>query len=364
LEVGNRSFDLAVIGGGPAGSSAAIVAARSGARVGLFEAGGFPRQKVCGEFVSAESLQLLRELLRDDPYASDLLRESPVISETRLFFGRRVVQTRITPPALSIPRRRLDSVLWEAAQRANVCAYGNCEVLSIAGNGPFSLVTAQGTFEAKALIVCAGRWSRFSHADLPVGPKWIGVKAHYRECNPPLSTDLYFFDHGYCGVQPVSKDVINVCAMVRSDRANAMQQVFRLSPELQQRAAKWELRTPAVSTAPLLYRQPRAALENALLAGDAAGFIDPFAGDGISMALRTGEAAALCLQAFVKGEVSLHAAVAEYEAIYQRQFAPLIGVAASLRRVLELPHRARAIAFQALRFPGVLRYVIRRTRTA
>jgi flavin-dependent dehydrogenase len=55
--------DLIVIGGGPAGTSAAITCARSGARVLLLERGRFPRQKVCGEFVSAESLALLADLL-------------------------------------------------------------------------------------------------------------------------------------------------------------------------------------------------------------------------------------------------------------------------------------------------------------
>ncbi len=56
-------YDLIVVGGGPAGSSAAITAARNGARVLLLERGRFPRQKVCGEFVSAESLGLLGDLL-------------------------------------------------------------------------------------------------------------------------------------------------------------------------------------------------------------------------------------------------------------------------------------------------------------
>ena len=52
-------YDLIIIGGGPAGSAAAITAARCGAKVLLLERGHFPRHKVCGEFVSAESRVLL-----------------------------------------------------------------------------------------------------------------------------------------------------------------------------------------------------------------------------------------------------------------------------------------------------------------
>ena len=63
MAIARPEFDLAIIGGGPAGASAAITAARLGARVALLEAGEFPRHKVCGEFVSAESLDILRDLL-------------------------------------------------------------------------------------------------------------------------------------------------------------------------------------------------------------------------------------------------------------------------------------------------------------
>jgi len=62
-------YDLIVIGGGPAGSAAAIAAARAGAQVLLLERGRYPRHKVCGEFVSAESLDLLSTLLGTIEYS-------------------------------------------------------------------------------------------------------------------------------------------------------------------------------------------------------------------------------------------------------------------------------------------------------
>jgi len=67
-------YDLIVIGGGPAGAAAAIVAGGNGRRVLLLERGKFPRHKVCGEFVSAESLGLLKTLL--DSQQSGLLRDA------------------------------------------------------------------------------------------------------------------------------------------------------------------------------------------------------------------------------------------------------------------------------------------------
>ena len=115
-----------------------------------------------------------------------------------------------------------------------------------------------GAYTAKALIVAAGRWSQFT-ADrtLPPGPKWIGVKAHFREIGAEPSTDLYFFENGYCGVQPVAADVVNACAMVRSDHATSLEEVFGLHPKLAERAAGWQAVTQPISTAPLVYREPQ-----------------------------------------------------------------------------------------------------------
>ena len=230
MEIERAQFDLAIVGGGPAGTSAAITAARGGASVVLFDSSEFPRQKVCGEFVSAESLELLRELMRAHERADSLFREAPVLSQLRILAWGTTLKAPISPPALSIPRFLLDLLLWESAQRAGVEAQSKCEVLSVYGEGPFTISTAQGQVNARSVILCAGRWSRFSDAEVPPGPKWIGVKAHFREPNPAQSMDLHFFDHGYCGVQPVGADALNVCAMVRSDCATTLEDVLRLSP--------------------------------------------------------------------------------------------------------------------------------------
>jgi flavin-dependent dehydrogenase len=363
VEVKRREYHLAVVGGGPAGASAAITAARNGASVVMFDSSEFPRQKVCGEFVSAESLGVLRELLRGHERADEILRDAPVIARARIFASGRTAETSIEPGGLSIPRTVLDLLLWQCAQQAGASAHSRCEVLALIGRGPFTLTTSQGEFSAKAVILCTGRWSRFSDlATVPAGPKWIGVKAHYRERDPAQSTDLYFFDHGYCGVQPVAPDTVNVCALVRSDSATSLESVLTRSPQLRARAVGWERITAPVTTAPVLYRRPICLQDNMLLAGDAAGFIDPFAGDGISLALRTGKTSAECLRTFVAGEASLDVACRKYEAVYRQQFAPLIAASTRVRTLVSLPEIARSVALQMLRIPGVLPYVIRKTR--
>ena len=140
----SATFDLAVIGAGPGGSAAAITAARLGAKVVLIEAGEFPRQKVCGEFVSAESLDVLRDLLlRQLPRRTTYCVPLPSSIEPGCSWQGESSDT-VRPPALSIPRYELDRLLWQAAQQAGARTIGNCEVREIEGNGPFRLVTATG----------------------------------------------------------------------------------------------------------------------------------------------------------------------------------------------------------------------------
>jgi flavin-dependent dehydrogenase len=356
-------FDIAVIGGGPAGSSAAITAARLGARVVLFEAGEFPRHKVCGEFISAESLDVLRDLLRFVPAADSVLRDAPAIDQVRLHLNGSIVSAGVEPAALSISRYDSDALLWESARQAGVDARSSCEVRAIEKAGLFHIDTSQGTVEAAAVIIAAGRWSRFSSREpAPTGPKWIGLKAHFRERQPPRSTDLYFFENGYCGVQPVTGDVINACAMARSDRATSLEEVFALHPALAARRNHWQAITEPVSTAPLVYRPPLPVRDNLMFVGDAAAFIDPFVGDGISIALRTGQFAADSLAPLLRGAGSLACALTEYESTYRRQILPLMREASRIRQFLSWPKPLRAAVFGALRLPGVMPFVIRRTR--
>jgi flavin-dependent dehydrogenase len=363
MTIARPEFDLAIVGGGPAGASAAITAARFGARVALLEAGEFPRHKVCGEFVSAESLDILRDLLRDVPQAAGVLRAAPAVDEVRLLLDHAFTAAPVLPTGLSIARYDLDHLLWQAAQKNGVCARSSCDVRSVESRSPFALVTSAGTVEASAVIVAAGRWSRFRpKVAVRSGPKWVGFKAHYREETPAHSSDLYFFDHGYCGVQPVAAGVVNACAIVRSDRATSLPGVFALQPALAERSCGWQPITEPVTTAPIIYRPPEPVRGNLIFVGDAAAFIDPFVGDGISIALRTGQLAARQLWPVLKKSASLASAVAGYQKKYEQQFVPLITAASWIRPLLSWPKPAQFAVLELLRVPGVMPYLIRRTR--
>ena len=364
-------YDLIAVGGGPGGTAAAITAARAGARVLLLERGRLPRQRVCGEFVSGESLELLAGQLGSR--ADTLLRSAVRISEGRLFVDGHTITTPVDPAGASISRFDLDAELWRAAEEAGVHAHLQTSVESVAGDGPFRVRTATEEFEAHAVINASGRWSNLDGKRAPrkdkAYPSWLGVKAHFAERESGASVDLYFFEGGYCGVQPVSAGEnggprqINACAMIRSDVGHTLPEVFALHPQLAERSRHWEPAMETISTSPLIFQRPQPAEGRMLRVGDAAGFVDPFAGDGISLALRSGVAAAECLIPFFRQEISLGTAVERYRRVYQRQLLPVFQSSSRIRRLLRLPRPVRRTILHFLEdAPAVTRYLVTTTR--
>ncbi|HEY6972212.1 MAG TPA: NAD(P)/FAD-dependent oxidoreductase [Candidatus Angelobacter sp.] len=366
-------YDLIVAGAGPAGSACAITAARGGARVLLLEKDKLPRHKVCGEFVSPESLHLLESLLGEN---FNSFNDKPQIGSARVFSGRKIVALPISPPARSISRFELDQALLQMARHTGVdvkeqTTVRNLELMADNNNVRVQIVLstvsgttieAQKSFTARAVVNSTGRWSQLTQPAEVKGHKWIGLKAHYREARPSPTVDLYFFDGGYCGVQPVGKDAVNACAMVQSDAAHSLEEVFSREPDLWQRSRSWEPLFPTITTSPLYFRSPQPESNNMLMAGDAAAFIDPFAGDGISLALHSGTVAAESLLPHFQGKCSLSEAAQQYRAAYLKRFAPAFRNAARVRMMVSAPPAIRSLLVSLVGLRPFAKAIVRSTR--
>jgi len=362
-------YDLIVVGAGPAGCAVAITAARKGASVLLLERGRSPRHKVCGEFVSAESLDLLEGLLA--PEYRSLIATAPRIQQGRIFADGAEIHAEINPPAASITRFDLDAALWRSCIENGVDARQECPVQTVEGAGPFTVRTQTDVFEAKVLVNATGRWSNLTSpeiCDAQTRERCIGLKAHFREISPPDSVDLYFFEGGYCGVQPIpgaknGSGAVNACAMVSARVATTISDVLRLHPALLERSREWEPLMGQVSTSPLVFHKPEPMQAGMLQVGDSATFVDPFIGDGISLALRSGALAAECLMPFFRGSCGLEQAAAEYCRIYEERLAHVFRASSMLRRMLAWPRVVRKPALAFLQqAPGITKRLVRMTR--
>jgi flavin-dependent dehydrogenase len=241
----------------------------------------------------------------------------------------------------------------------------------VEGTGPFTIKTQTQVFDGKALVNATGRWSNLTGAAVrgaPARERQIGLKAHFRESSPPASVDLYFFDGGYCGVQPIpsgtnGSGAVNACAMVSARVATTISDVLRLHPALLQRSRDWEPLTDPVSTSPLVFHKPEPLQAGMLQVGDSATFVDPFIGDGISLALRSGVLAAECLTPFFLGTCELEQAAAEYCRIYEERLARVFRASSMLRRMLAWPRAVRRPVLGLLqRTPRLTKRLVRITR--
>jgi flavin-dependent dehydrogenase len=316
-----REVDVLVIGGGPAGAAAAADLAGRGLQVMVVEQAEGPRDRVCGEFVSPEAIPLLERLGALARLGAGL----PRIDRARFTAPPRGELSFPLPgAALGIRRRRLDeAVLDEAARRGAIVLRGarfrdairdRRAVRGAVIAGPDGEVRVG----SRMLLGADGRASAVARAlglDRPApGPPRLAVKAHFHP-GPGMRgiegrVEIHVFDGGYVGMQPVDGDLVNVSAAIDARLARAigggalrvLLQASGRSPAAAARLRGAEPAAPPVCLFPLDRR--RAAVEGPgfLLAGDAAAVVPPFAGLGITAALRSGGLAGRAAAAALAGE--------------------------------------------------------------
>ena len=192
-------YDLIIVGAGPAGSACAITAARTGAKVLLLEKDSFPRQKVCGEFVSPESLGLLHGLLEDGRFRScpaRLLRREYFWTTRRSLFQFHLPRKAFRV-SISIPRFLRRAGLL-ASPHMKALPSKRCSVMK-----SFHVARIRRHLYRTCCRQCHRTLVKADAIRVTGKDKWLGLKAHFTEQSPPQSVDLYFFPGGYCGVTPV-----------------------------------------------------------------------------------------------------------------------------------------------------------------
>lgn len=353
-------MDLGIIGGGPAGSAAAIEAARSGLRVVVWDRTAFPRDKVCGEFLSPEVIPLLEKLI---PAA--LSRAVPIRRAEFYSKRGRSISIPFPAPGAGLSRLVLDEALWRAAIAAGAVCHEAEHVNRVRSLSSFTdergprweVRSASGSsVGVGALALACGRWWNLDGLPSPassVSPKarrgesWLGGKAHFSGIEPKDAVEMYFFPHGYCGLAPVEGGIYNACFLVhrtvaRSHGGGGIAD-FRCwingvadHEGLWARLNRGVQVSATVTTAPVYPSRRSPELGGALVAGDAAGFLDPFTGDGISMALHSGQ---LAVRKLMRGwpQTGRFKAAREYRIQLARSVRRSYVCAALLRTLVQAP---------------------------
>jgi len=376
-------LDVLIVGAGPAGAIAALVLARAGARVRLVDRATFPRDKLCGDTVNPGTLARLKSLgVAEDVEARGLRVDGMLVT------GARGVAIEGSYPGgtsgRAIIRRDLDWLLLRRAIAAG-CQFeegvsSRGAILDHSGHLPMvrgARVSHAGPardLRAGVTIAADGRRSTIAFglglARQPDRPRRWAIGAYYENALPSAQYSTRTFGEmhvrrgRYIGVAPVPGGLTNVCVVKPSGRGDAeladparmLARELERDPVLRDRFAGARLAGAPVVLGPLAVDVRSTAIDGLLLAGDAAGFIDPMTGDGLRFATRGGElAASAALQALEHGWSGVHARLA---ADRRREFGGKWRFNRALRALVASPGAVDAATIAARVAPSVLRAII------
>ncbi len=389
------NYDAVIVGGGPAGTSAAIHLAARGARVLLAEQKKFPRPKLCGEFISPECLEHFERL----GVAHQMMDAGGAELTETLFYSRSGKSLNVPSEwfgsgrtgALGLSRAEMDVRMMERAREAGVDVLEEAQAtglllekdrvrgVSLKTNGRVlevnSLVAVDATGRSRAL---ARRLEREGKSDRVVTSRrspLVAFKAHLEGADGHKEhCEIYFYRGGYGGLSRVENGLSNLCFIAQSrdvracgnDPERVMHEVLmknRRAAETLERA-----RTHSGWLAVALEGFGRRALVPApglLAIGDAASFIDPFTGSGMLMALESGELAAQTIArhlARLRNKESFDETASDYRALYNQVFGARLRVCALMRRAAFVPRFAETIIFALGASAPARRYLARSTR--
>jgi flavin-dependent dehydrogenase len=389
--VSNSIFDALIIGGGPGGATAAILLARAGWSVALVEQASFPRAKVCGEYLSATNLPLLRHLGVAETF---LALAGPEVRRVGVLAGDSVVTAGMPVPRASdgngntwghaLGRDRLDTLLLESAAAAGAKIWQSWSATELVDEGNAYVCRiarreSAGASELRARIVIAAHGS-WHPGPLPTqvarpaarGSDLFGFKAHFRDTHlAPDLMPLLAFPGGYAGMVHSNEGRVSFSCCIRRDElegarrsagpvkagAAVLSHVTRSCRGAREALAGARVEDDWFSAGPIQPGIRRCGFDRIFLVGNAAGEAHPVVAEGIGMAMQSAQLLCECLGASGAERLSpkaIAAARREYTLAWRQNFAPRIRAAALIAHWAMRP-AAVACSLPLLRlFPAFL----------
>ena len=321
----NSEFDIAIIGGGPAGSTAAIHLSRAGLKVGLFEKKTFPREVLCGEFLSAEVIESLKKLNLYNKFL--LLNPNRINSFRFISEDSSDLETKFQFEAYSMKRSIFDNFLLKEAEKSGAKIFQPTEVKKIERKGSayelkiLDTEKSDRNISAEFVIAAYGKQNildrKLSRNFVNVKSQLNGVKFHfdreYFQLFPDDEIQIYSSEGIYCGINAVNENEATLCFL--EDRKHFTGSSREHLVKLMRRNEKFKrlFKEDFITIIPdlqiygsgdVFFGKKELIKKGIFMLGDAAGVIAPLAGDGIGMALESAEILSRILTAGFQNSLS------------------------------------------------------------
>lgn len=372
-----EDFDLLIAGAGPAGASCAMALEKSGLRIGVIDKDSFPRDKICGDFISGVSLRELESL---KPAIGERLAQYPrkVINAQTHFYVNDLEPLNIDWVLKSYTIRRMDfdyelvKIMLEDQQ---ISFYPKQQIkkVSLSTDG-VRVQTSSHCFTAKMIVGADGAQSRVAKdlTRFQVDKQHYGgsVRAYYKNVYniKPEINEVYLHRDvipGYFWLFPVSNTEANVglgmhSKYISSQKINLKERFYEFiekSPSLQEKLGNARMYGKLEGFGlPFFSKKHKISGDRFLLLGDAASLIDPTNGEGIMQAVVSGKLAAVQIKkAFSAMDFSASFLEGYEKAIHDRFWAEMKMKAWVVRAFANKHRLINLIGRALLKKPGLKR---------
>jgi menaquinone-9 beta-reductase len=304
---------VVIIGGGLAGLVAANYLAQLQVPVVLIERKEYPFHRVCGEYISNETIPFLKSL--------QLFPEEfnpPAISQLQLTsVNGRSASLELDLGGFGISRFMFDQFLYEKAKKRGVVFHLNTEVDSVTySKEKFEVKTKDHLLEADVVIGSFGKRSKLDvslkRSFIQKRSPYVGVKYHIRTQHPDCVIALHNFKDGYCGISNIEDGKSCLCYLTHRGNVRKFGTIKMMEEEV---LYKNPFLKSIFTSAEFLFDKPevineisfetKSPVENhILMSGDAAGMITPLCGNGMALAIHSAKIVSELVSAFNKNEIS------------------------------------------------------------
>lgn len=361
--------DIAIVGGGLAGLVSSVILAKKGLEVLLIEKKSYPFHRVCGEYISNETLRFLNlhQLL---PHHLDL-------PDIHTFEFSDTTGSKVKIPldlgGFGISRYVLDEWMYQQAQKAGVRFITGIQVEEInylENEDCFSLILSDHRhIQSNHVIGAFGKRSKLdkklARPFIEKRSPYLGVKYHIHTDYVKDTVALHNFSGGYCGLNAVEGGKFNLCYLGSRDQLRLYGSI-----EEMEREVLWKnpILKKIWSESEFLFENPEVISEvnfehknpvenHILMAGDSAGLITPLCGNGMAMAIHAGLFAA---EALIQGK-SRQEKEQLYKRVWKSEFETRLWVGRQVQRLFGSGNASRFARRLIKNTPSVAQLIIKNT---